>query len=102
VVTLDLAIGMMQFLFPEAGPETNTRDLFCSASQVLFSGIQGGLYIGYDIGELRDIHASFTLSYNMPTEAPAVALSISGGYAGNRIAVGNRAGTHEYAATCKG
>jgi hypothetical protein len=98
----DLSAGVMQFLFPEAGPHTNTRELFGSASTALFGGVGGSVYVGYDIDEIEDIYTSMLLLYNLPVRTPAVAISFSVGYVGKNTSTGHAAGFHEYAVTCRG
>lgn len=100
--TLDLSAGVMQFLFPEAGPHTNTRELFGSASRVLLAGVSGSVYIGYDIDEIEDIYTSILLSYDLPMKVPAFVISFSAGYAGKNTSAGHKAGFHEFTVTCRG
>ncbi|MCU0611305.1 MAG: MltA-interacting MipA family protein [Candidatus Eisenbacteria bacterium] len=98
----ELSLGVMEFLFPEGGPDTNTGELYASADIPVAAGIGASAYLGYDFVVVKDLYASVGLSYDIPIEVPTLSVSFMAGYAGDDAAAGGTAGLHEYAATIEG
>jgi len=98
----ELTVGVMEFLFPEGGPDTNTGELFLSADVPLMGGIGASAYVGYDFVVVKDLYASLGLSYELPIELPSLCISLMAGYAGEDASAGGTAGLHEFAASLEG
>lgn len=102
----ELTVGVMEFLFPEGGPDTNTGELFASAEVPVVAGIGASAYLGYDFVAVKDVYGSLGLFYALPIELPALRVSAVGGYVGDKTAdTGEedlRAGLHEWAASLEG
>ncbi|MBN1423310.1 MltA-interacting MipA family protein [Candidatus Fermentibacteria bacterium] len=98
----ELTAGVMEFLFPEGGPDTNTGELFMSADVPLVGGIGASAYVGYDFVLVKDVYASVGLAYELPLDALAVTASVKAGYAGEDASAGGAAGFHEYEVKLQG
>jgi hypothetical protein len=92
----ECTVGIIQFLFPESGPDANTRELFVTASLPLVEEFELSTYAGYDFDLVDDFYTSLGVTFCIPLESPRVMLSYKAGYAGDKTALGGTSGFHDH------
>lgn len=93
---MECTLGVLQFLFPESGSDSNTREIFMAASLPAAGGFELSAYAGYDFDFIDDFYASLGLGYGFPLKSLNVILSYKAGYAGENTAPGGTAGFHDH------
>jgi uncharacterized protein (TIGR02001 family) len=93
----DLGIGVIEYLFPEAGTNTNTREIYVEAGVELVENLTAGVFLTYDFDEVDDIYGNISLAYGYAVN-DELSLELAGllGYAGDKFAAGIDSGLHEY------
>ncbi len=99
----DLGIGIIEYLFPEAGTNANSREVFVEAGAQLVENVTAGTFIAYDFDELDDFYANLTLAYSYAVNEQ-LGLELAGliGFAGDDFAAlgaSGESGAHEYQIT---
>ena len=83
----DLGIGIIEYLFPEAGTNTNTREVYVEAGVQLVENLSAGAFLAYDFDEIDDLYGNVSLAYGYAV-SDELSLELSGliGYAGSDFA----------------
>lgn len=94
---VDLGIGLIEYLFPDAGPDSSTREVYGDVSVALTDNLGLGGFFTYDFDEVDDYYASVSLSYGYAVNEE-LSLEAAGliGFAGEDFAAGGESGAHEY------
>lgn len=102
---VDLSVGIIEYLFPEAGADANTREVYAAAG-VDVGGVSVGGFVAYDFDALDDIYANVSAAYGCDvSEELSVELSGLIGFAGDDFAIaygGTDSGAHEWQVSLSG
>lgn len=87
VETVDIAIGHIEYLFPNGG--RGTSEVFVSACKSPLKNFSMGIDAYYDYGEVDDYYLAATLAYNVPLDSSLeIGASATAGYAGEDFSPG--------------
>jgi len=95
----DLAVGFVQYTFPQQpGPDdSDTMEVYVSASCAVARGVACGLDIYYDIDQVDDFYATASLSYSRALSGRLTGeLNGSAGYAGGGWTANGKPGLFDY------
>jgi len=99
----DLGVGLIEYLFPEAGADTNTREVYAAVGFDLGGGLSTGGFIAYDFDEIEDFYANISAAYGHDvSEELSVELAGLIGFAGNDFSSGTDSGAHEWQVSLSG
>ena len=83
----DLALGVINYMFPQAGSDTTTSEAFVSAGISLTEKLSVGLDVYYDFDQVDDFYGSANVGYSLPlNDELALDLGASIGAAGEDFA----------------
>ncbi len=95
---VEVSLGVVQFVIPEAGAQANTRESFLRVARSVGAGVCLDAYVGYDFDLVDDVYAALGARFRVPLASPEITLSFSAGWAGEKAAQGGIAGFQEYEA----
>lgn len=100
---LDVAVGWIEYVFPESGPNSGTREVYGELGYDIGSGVSVGAFVAYDFDVTDDIYANLSLAYGIDVDDNLnVGLSGLVGFVGNGFSDGKDSGPHEWNVSLSG
>lgn len=99
----DLGVGYIEYLFPEAGPSANTREIYAEIGYELGEGVSVGGFVAYDFDEVDDVYGNISAAYGYSV-SEELSLELAGliGFAGSDFSSGADSGAHEWQVSVSG
>ncbi|MBU4315706.1 MAG: MltA-interacting MipA family protein [Proteobacteria bacterium] len=101
---MDITIGYIEYLFPttEDTGAVGTREIYASFGMDIIENLSTTLAIYYDVDEVEDIYANFSLGYSIAlSDAASLDLGAGIGYAGDEYTADGNAGFYDYLLSAK-
>lgn len=101
VEQVDVSIGVIEYTFPQAGPETSTREVYLATGYSVIDPLTVTLDLYYDFGQVDGLYGVAGIAYGIEaTEELSLELGASLGYADSSFAEavsgGTSSGLHDW------